>query len=235
MATLGVYRLAAGKPYDRAKHLGKHPKMLITTERGTRFVVPWAPRETSSTGYAPGYEVVERAGRKPLLLFTGLPLLQHDFDIGFGRTDGAPIDLEVQRLHDVVKSRERVRVTFDGRTFDGRLWRITSMSVQVTMRQHGTNRPTQATAAVQLTEASDVIVHVGPITGGSKPAPKPPTPPGRPAKPPRIHVVKRGDTLWAIARKFYGNGALYPRIAKANKFIRNPNLIYPGQRLVIPS
>ncbi len=46
--------------------------------------------------------------------------------------------------------------------------------------------------------------------------------------------MARGDTLWGIARRFYGNGALYPRIARANPIIRNPNLIYPGQRFVIP-
>ena len=49
------------------------------------------------------------------------------------------------------------------------------------------------------------------------------------------HVVKGGDTLWAIAKKYYGNGSQYTNIANANKDkIKNPNLIYPGQKLVIP-
>ena len=42
------------------------------------------------------------------------------------------------------------------------------------------------------------------------------------------YVVKRGDTLWAIASKYLGSGAKYPQIAQENN-IRNPNLIYPGQ------
>ena len=50
------------------------------------------------------------------------------------------------------------------------------------------------------------------------------------------HVVQPGDTLWAIAKKYYGNGNQYTKIFNANKDkIKNPNLIYPGQQLVIPA
>ena len=50
------------------------------------------------------------------------------------------------------------------------------------------------------------------------------------------HIVQPGDTLWAIAKKYYGNGNQYPRIVNANKDkIKNPNLIFPGQQLVIPA
>lgn len=42
------------------------------------------------------------------------------------------------------------------------------------------------------------------------------------------YVVKRGDTLWAIAKRYLGSGTKYPQIAQENS-IRNPNLIYPGQ------
>lgn len=49
------------------------------------------------------------------------------------------------------------------------------------------------------------------------------------------HVVQQGDTLWAIAKKYYGDGKQYAKIVNANKDkIKNPNLIYPGQKLVIP-
>lgn len=50
------------------------------------------------------------------------------------------------------------------------------------------------------------------------------------------YVVKKGDCLWNIAKKFYGNGSKYPVIAEANKDkITSPNLIYPDQVLIIPS
>lgn len=53
----------------------------------------------------------------------------------------------------------------------------------------------------------------------------------------QTYTVKKGDCLWAIARKFYGSGAKYTTIYNANKGVigGNPNLIYPGQVLTIPA
>lgn len=48
--------------------------------------------------------------------------------------------------------------------------------------------------------------------------------------------VSRGDSLWRISRKTYGRGMRYTTIFTANDDqIRNPNLIYPGQVLVLPA
>jgi spore germination protein len=55
--------------------------------------------------------------------------------------------------------------------------------------------------------------------------------PGKPpAKGKRIHVVKRGDTLYSISRYY---GVPMKAIKQANRIV-NPNKIYVGQRLVIP-
>jgi nucleoid-associated protein YgaU len=50
------------------------------------------------------------------------------------------------------------------------------------------------------------------------------------------YIVAQGDTLWAISKKFYGKGSDYTKIYDANKDLigPNPNLIKPGQELVIP-
>jgi nucleoid-associated protein YgaU len=49
------------------------------------------------------------------------------------------------------------------------------------------------------------------------------------------YVIKSGDTLSAIAQKYYGKGSAYPRIFEANReVIKNPDLIYPGQKIRIP-
>jgi LysM repeat protein len=51
----------------------------------------------------------------------------------------------------------------------------------------------------------------------------------------KTYTVVKGDSLWAIAKKFYGNGSKYTIIYNANKDkIKNPNLIYVGQVLNIP-
>jgi LysM repeat protein len=49
----------------------------------------------------------------------------------------------------------------------------------------------------------------------------------------RIYTVVSGDTLWAIAARFYGDGSQYPKIVSANG-IANPDLIMVGQKLTIP-
>ena len=50
------------------------------------------------------------------------------------------------------------------------------------------------------------------------------------------YTVKSGDCLCAIARRFYGDDKRYIDIYNANKSIigGNPNLIMPGQKLIIP-
>lgn len=50
------------------------------------------------------------------------------------------------------------------------------------------------------------------------------------------YVVQKGDTLWSIAKKYYGSGTQYTKIYNNNKnIVKHPNLIYPGQKLKIPS
>lgn len=50
------------------------------------------------------------------------------------------------------------------------------------------------------------------------------------------HVVKKGDTLWDLAQKYYGKSSLWRKIYDANKKVigKNPDKIYPGQKLTIP-
>lgn len=63
-------------------------------------------------------------------------------------------------------------------------------------------------------------------------------PPSPKPKPPKTYTVKKGDSLWAIAKRQYGKGAQWTKIynnSKNKKTIgKNPNLIRPGQKLVIP-
>lgn len=48
-------------------------------------------------------------------------------------------------------------------------------------------------------------------------------------------IIRRGDNLWTIARRVYGEGIRYSTIYQANQGqIRDPNLIYPGQVFSLP-
>lgn len=62
----------------------------------------------------------------------------------------------------------------------------------------------------------------------------------QPAKKPkktsqRIHYLKAGECLWSVARKYYGNGAQYPKIANANGISPSQYRRLPiGLKLIIP-
>lgn len=49
-----------------------------------------------------------------------------------------------------------------------------------------------------------------------------------PSSSPKLYTIKKGDTLWAVCRREYGDGAKYKDVAEENGIV-NPNLIYPGQ------
>ena len=49
------------------------------------------------------------------------------------------------------------------------------------------------------------------------------------------YVIEKGDTLSAIAKRFLGKASDYPKIFAANReVIKDPDLIYPGQKIRIP-
>ena len=52
----------------------------------------------------------------------------------------------------------------------------------------------------------------------------------------QYHDVVSGDTLSAIAKKYYGDAGKYPKIFEANQpMLSHPDKIYPGQKLRIPA
>ena len=53
------------------------------------------------------------------------------------------------------------------------------------------------------------------------------------ANAPKRYVVKKGDTLWAIANMFLNNPAYWPEIWDKNQKLANPHRIYPGDVLYI--
>jgi len=52
-----------------------------------------------------------------------------------------------------------------------------------------------------------------------------------------VHEVRRGDTLWAIAKRYYGSPLQWRLIYQHNRSIigRDPDRILPGQKLTVPS
>jgi len=85
--------------------------------------------------------------------------------------------------------------------------------------------PAPEAAATEETAAAEEAVVEEPVAeAAEEPAAEPEV---------RTYTVESGDSLWAIAERFYGDGSKYQVIADASG-IPNPDLIQPGQVLTIP-
>lgn len=49
----------------------------------------------------------------------------------------------------------------------------------------------------------------------------------------QVHIIQRGDTLWDLASRFFGNPYLWPQIWELNRYIEDAHWIYPGDPLVV--
>jgi len=88
-------------------------------------------------------------------------------------------------------------------------------------------------------DRSQAILIAGNVKGVGKviaddlkaPAPKP----EEPEEKFEYYEIKSGDSLSAIAKRYYGKPMEYKRIFEANRnVIENPDKIYPGQKIKIP-
>lgn len=95
---------------------------------------------------------------------------------------------------------------------------------RIVVDKTGINSPFRAADLTVVTSSVATVQNTRPTE--TSPAPKVTA---------KTHTVVSGDTLWGIAKKYYGNGALYNKLYDANKgVIKNPNLIYVGQVFTIP-
>ena len=63
----------------------------------------------------------------------------------------------------------------------------------------------------------------------------PPPAPEAPKEKAEVYEIVSGDTLGAIAKRYYGKASMYTKIFEANRdIIDDPNKIYPGQKIRIP-
>ena len=53
-------------------------------------------------------------------------------------------------------------------------------------------------------------------------------------KPQRFHIVGRNETLFGICEKYYDSPSNWQKILDANPTLKNPNMIKPGMKLIIP-
>lgn len=208
-------------------------RMYLYSETGSvSLALPVAPQEISYGGLGADWVEAERSGNTPLLMRKAIKLetLQFSCLLTSKSTMYFPQTPQINALRGLANTRERVLVRYSAQ--EAGLWRIVDCSFDSQLRHPDTNEVTRALLSVSMKRASDAAPAVGPVSGGPRPVPGPPPP----APPPqRTHTVVKGNTLWGIAQKYYGNGTLWPRIFDANRSkIKDPHWIFPGQVFVIP-
>jgi nucleoid-associated protein YgaU len=98
------------------------------------------------------------------------------------------------------------------------------------------------TPSVQAMIAIERLVPKPPVVAAKETAPKP-----GPAAVPgatsalqaaqkEVYTIRRGDTLWAIAKRYLGSGLRYTAIFQDNReVIDDPDLILPQQQVKVPT
>ncbi len=100
------------------------------------------------------------------------------------------------------------------------------MLVRPPSRQRGTFARSVAAASIAIAASFPQFLNA------QQPAPAPAAPASDSAK---THTVKRGDTLWDIAKSYLGDAFLWPEVYRLNTgTIEDPHWIFPGQQLKLP-
>ena len=105
---------------------------------------------------------------------------------------------------------------------------VPSKSVSTAAAQPYTTQPYVAQPYPAAAQTSmPTVVAADPLTGVALQA--------YPQTGSRFHTVARKETLYSLARQYYGDHHRWKEIYEANKsHLRDPNKIFVGQRLAIP-
>lgn len=236
----------------RIRGVGADATPPTTTHRHAVLIGVWAGRpsltlpiteaESPHDNLAGEWEQIDRPGTFPLhrRKQDSLRTLQlTSWLITPKRPLGAPVEPQINALRFLANS-GRGPVAVSWGPLEAGLWDIDDLRVVPVKRFQGSNAIELARAELHLTEhrkdespkPPSARRSGGAPGSGSAPASSA-APSGGAKKATRSYTVKKGDTLSRIAASQCGNANLWPRIAEANR-LRDPNLIKPGQQLVIP-
>ncbi len=121
----------------------------------------------------------------------------------------------------VVKTGDLVTITgntyYNGKTIPGWVKKLRWYVVEVSGDRAVINKDESGKYAIMSAVKTSALAVAGAVTTGTY----------------RIHTVVHGDTLWAIAKKYLGNGSRYTEIVSLNGL--KSNVIYSGMKLKIPN
>lgn len=213
--------------------VGPHRKVTVTSSAGVTTLGITDP-EVEHTNLGADWIEVPRAGDLPFLHKRGPRLRKWRIRAVMYRPAPADVADELDALAFGHALADSVTVAY-GRLETAQAV-ITDLRITTKQRVEGSNEPRHADVELELTAKPPGLRQLMPVPAPSAAPPPPATAapaasPGAPAG--RWHTVTRGETLWAIAQRYYGHGDHWPTIATANG-LRDPNRISAGQRLRIP-
>lgn len=214
-------------------------------DSGIQFVVSRevfrTPKNLNWNGSA-RYATHERHATHALTEFTGLDPDQFSFDITLTSELGVNPLEEVVKIWDFERDAEALGLVIGGKAYGKYRWTIKDHKTKI---EH-TDKAGDMYAVEVSVELMEYLK--GESHNTTKKQPKPAEQPA-PASTDdggsgdgggsggSSYTVKKGDNLWNLAKKYYGDGSQWRKIYDANKDVigGNPNLIYPGQQYTIPA
>lgn len=228
MGTVAIITTPGGGAVEGARPA--HPKAVIRSSSGSTFTFPFLPRDATYSGGYPTYAVLPRPRRKDLLQRASTSLRTIELTCLLAHRDPqASVEPWLTALGKVLRSGEVVTLTHAGPALSGRRFRVLDASTASTALQHGTNEMTSAVVTISLSEDSDDVVRIGPLSGGKSTGKKHPRA--------TTYTVKKGDTLRRLADRFYGTPSKWRLIADAQKpKIKSATVaLKVGRKLRIPA
>jgi LysM repeat protein len=223
-------------------------RMVIRTIDGKwKYHVRMAPVEMDYPEFGSRWAEVPVPGRAPFLVKEAFGLKKVSFSLIVTDPDNPDADMtnDLRILKAFADTTRPIKIAYDG-YFTSWTWRCTSMTIHSEQRHPANSKITRATVDMEFTEKNDVKDYTGPVTGGAKTNKKKTnnnsagrnssnkkktSNDGKKKKnKTKVYIVKRGDTLSGISYKLYGDVSRWRELASENK-IRNPHLIYPGDRI----
>lgn len=209
-----------------------------SADDGIQFIVSRevfrTPKNMKWSGSA-RYATHERHNTHALTEFTGLDPDQFSFDILLTAEMGVDPLKDVVKIRNYERDGEALGLVIGGKAYGKYRWNIVKHETKI---EHTDKAGDMYAVEVSVTlmeylkgEDQNVSAAQTQATAQNKaPVPAPAASSGT------AYTVKKGDSLWAIAKRFYGSGAAWKKIYEANRGVigGNPNRIYPGQTFTIP-
>lgn len=208
--------------------------MEIWLSNGTKdkLQLPVNPQEIGQN-YTRNFEDITLASGDEKTVISGKNLKEYSIESFFPKV--RPIFAEVATIKAPMDYVKKIESWMDNKKVLLLQVTTTNINKQVTVRSFEWKEVGGAVGDIEYTlelKEYSPIAYSKITASKPKPAKRPPV--ANKTKP-KTYTVKKGDNLWNIAKKHLGDSNKWRQIYDKNKGVigRNPNLIYPGQKLVL--